>query len=306
MRVYVAGPMRSLPSFNFPAFDTASAALRDQGHDVVNPAEHDRDNGFNPTGMTGHEDLTAQGFDLRAALAWDLDQITRCDAIFLLDGWQRSSGARAEYALAQALGLQVASDESRRDDGYACWYSIDDFEAVGHGLTAPEVDAPAASPSGEVRSVSTTGGEKGTKAERFDLIPTQALAKVARHYGAGAEKYAAHNWRRGYEWSKSYAAAQRHLNAFWGGEDTDAETGSPHMAAVAFHALTLLTFMDEQRVFDDRYRPEPEPPTHTGPVPRPLTTFELACAVAAEERVAQIIAVDEAVYSAAQGAGEAA
>lgn len=27
----------------------------------------------------------------------------------------------------------------------------------------------------------------------------------------------------------------------------------PHMAAVAFHALALLTFMDEQRVFDDRY-----------------------------------------------------
>ena len=34
----------------------------------------------------------------------------------------------------------------------------------------------------------------------------------------------------------------------------DAETGSAHMAAVAFHALALLTFMDEQPGFDDRYR----------------------------------------------------
>lgn len=109
----------------------------------------------------------------------------------------------------------------------------------------------------EVRSVSATGGEKGTKDERFDLIPTTALAKVARHFGIGARKYAEHNWRKGYEWSKSYAALQRHANQFWAGEDLDEETGSPHMAAVAFHALALLTFMDEQRPFDDRYRPSP-------------------------------------------------
>ena len=108
----------------------------------------------------------------------------------------------------------------------------------------------------EIRSVSSTGGEKGTKDERFSLLPTQALAKVARHYGIGARKYAAHNWRRGYEWSKSYDALQRHANAFWSGEDIDEETDSPHMAAVAFHALTLLTFMDEQRGFDDRYASE--------------------------------------------------
>ena len=117
----------------------------------------------------------------------------------------------------------------------------------------------------EVRSVSSTGGEKGTKDERFDLLPAEALAKVARHYGVGAQKYAAHNWRRGYEWSKSYAALQRHANAFWGGEDVDEETGSPHMAAVAFHALALLTFMDEQVNFDDRYFRHPLGGGHVEP-----------------------------------------
>lgn len=109
--------------------------------------------------------------------------------------------------------------------------------------------------SEEVRSVSRTGAEKGVKLEQYDLIPVEALAKVARHYGVGAAKYAAHNWRKGYEWSKSYAALQRHANAFWSGEDIDEETGSPHMAGVAFHALALLTFMDEQPDFDDRYKP---------------------------------------------------
>lgn len=105
---------------------------------------------------------------------------------------------------------------------------------------------------GEVRTTSATGGVKGVKPERYDLIPVGALAQVARLYGAGARKYQDHNWAKGYEWSKSYAAMQRHANAFWGGEDIDEEMGLPHLASVVFHALTLLTFMEEQRDYDDR------------------------------------------------------
>lgn len=106
----------------------------------------------------------------------------------------------------------------------------------------------------EVRTVSSTGGEKGVKPERYDLIPVEALAKVAQLYGFGAKKYAEHNWRRGYEWSKSYAAMQRHLNEFWSGVENDPETGLPHLAAVVFHALALMTFMEEHRKFDDRFK----------------------------------------------------
>jgi hypothetical protein len=110
----------------------------------------------------------------------------------------------------------------------------------------------------EVRSVSTTGGEKGTKLARYDLLPVGPLRQVAEHYGKGASKYADHNWRRGYEWSKSYAALMRHATQFWSGEDIDEETGSHHMAAVAFHALALLEYAESHPDFDDRYRaPEP-------------------------------------------------
>lgn len=108
----------------------------------------------------------------------------------------------------------------------------------------------------EIRTISSTGGEKGAKPQRFSLLPVEALEKVAELYGKGAAKYAAHNWRRGYDWSKSYDALMRHANAFWRGEDIDEEMQTPHMAAVAFHALTLLTFMEEQPDFDDRYKKE--------------------------------------------------
>lgn len=107
--------------------------------------------------------------------------------------------------------------------------------------------------SEEVRTTSATGGQKGTKLERFDLLPVGALTTLARHYGVGALKYDDNQWRKGYEWSKSYAAMQRHLTEFWGGQDIDPETGSPHMAAVAWHAFTLLTFMEDFPEYDDRF-----------------------------------------------------
>ena len=111
----------------------------------------------------------------------------------------------------------------------------------------------------EIRSVSSTGAEKGVKSAALDLVPTGPLLKLAEHYHAGAKKYASHNWRGGYEWSKSYAALMRHALAFWSGEDLDEETGSPHMAAVAFHAFALLEYMDTHPEFDDRYKRTPPP-----------------------------------------------
>ncbi len=97
-----------------------------------------------------------------------------------------------------------------------------------------------------------TGGEKNSKLARFDLIPTGPLWKLAEHYGEGAKKYDDRNWERGYRWSLSYAALNRHLNAWWDGEDFDEETGSNHMTAVLWHAMALLEFTETHPDKDDR------------------------------------------------------
>lgn len=110
MRVYISGPMRRKPEYNFPAFLAAAEFLRKEYPDAVlfSPAQRDLDSGFDPTGLTGNEDLAALGFDLRQALATDMDWIARtATTIYMLKGWSQSSGARAELALAEALGLEV-------------------------------------------------------------------------------------------------------------------------------------------------------------------------------------------------------
>lgn len=101
-----------------------------------------------------------------------------------------------------------------------------------------------------------TGGQKGSKDERYDLIPWVAMDEVARLYGAGAAKYDAHNWRKGYDWHLSYASMIRHAKAFWEGEDFDHDPSLPfpvhHLASVVFHALALITFRTEHPELDDR------------------------------------------------------
>ncbi len=113
MKIYVAGPMRGIPEFNFPAFHAAAAALRAAGHTVFTPAERDNERhgvDISKGNEAGDESVAAvqHGFNLREALAAELAYICRhADAVALLPGWENSKGANAERATAAALGLEI-------------------------------------------------------------------------------------------------------------------------------------------------------------------------------------------------------
>ena len=100
-----------------------------------------------------------------------------------------------------------------------------------------------------------TGGQKGVKPERLDLIPVDPLRQLGLVYGHGAAKYpdaTIPNYLRGYNWSLSYGAAMRHLRAFWSGENLDLESGLPHLAHLAWHAFALQEFVRLSLGTDDR------------------------------------------------------
>jgi hypothetical protein len=102
MKLYVAGPMRGHPLYNFPAFDAAAEILEAAGHEVVNPAELDRQIGFDPAGRGEISNKF-----LRDAMKRDLTAICECDGIAMLPGWEGSSGAYVEWTLARNLGLEI-------------------------------------------------------------------------------------------------------------------------------------------------------------------------------------------------------
>lgn len=109
MKIYLAGPMRGYENFNFPAFDYAAEKLRAKGFEVFSPAERDRDAygadiQNNPTG--DESKVTNPACTINDCMSADCEWICRhADAIALLPGWEKSSGANAELALSRAIGI---------------------------------------------------------------------------------------------------------------------------------------------------------------------------------------------------------
>ncbi len=100
-----------------------------------------------------------------------------------------------------------------------------------------------------------TGGQKGSKLARFDLIPPRPLWKLAEHYGRGAAKYAERNWELGYSFSLSFAAMQRHAWAFWNKAEINGEAyegDDYHLSAIAFHAFALQEYTQTHPEKDGR------------------------------------------------------
>jgi hypothetical protein len=349
---YIAGPMRSIPEFGFPAFDECERYLRlqDPTATVFSPANRDRSEGLDVSGLTGNENLDDLDFDLSAAFRDDFRFITEATHLVLLPDWSKSEGATTEKKVAELCGLEILyfgrtdrpacsgnpylyvnptaafSDEERgegmpemdhsdvadlrrelrRNPGFeakaGCWgemEAIPDPELSRLLAEEAEIEANAARtgaerylaarmknpeygdaylreaqrlagrmnsstyrPSvaeggraaayAETRVTSSTGGQKGQKDVQVSLLPVEALAETARVYAMGAAKYERENWRKGYEYHLSYDALQRHLMAFWGGEDNDPESGLPHLAHAAFHVNTLIVNLFSHPEFDDR------------------------------------------------------
>ncbi len=97
-----------------------------------------------------------------------------------------------------------------------------------------------------------TGGEKGQKDVRIHAIPWEALQELGRVYAFGEAKYADYNFRKGYRWSLSFDSLQRHLWAWWSGDDNDEESNLAHLAHACWHTFTLLLFSITERGTDDR------------------------------------------------------
>jgi hypothetical protein len=102
--VYIAGPMRGLPDCNFPAFDAARDRIATAGHIAVSPADHDRDLGIVPT--LGPDEMERRFVQLEG-WRWDIEQVADCDAVYMLRGWESSTGARAEHAIAVWLHKEI-------------------------------------------------------------------------------------------------------------------------------------------------------------------------------------------------------
>jgi hypothetical protein len=86
------------------------------GHEVINPADMDRERGFRPESWT-QDKLDAYDWsqlsgvlDHQQIVDEDLECLRGIDAIWMLNGWEKSKGANAEKAVAEWRQVQVFFD----------------------------------------------------------------------------------------------------------------------------------------------------------------------------------------------------
>src|SRR4030067_356291 len=107
MSLSIARPMTGYPQFNIPVFDAMAALLRDEGYDVVSPAELDDPEVraaslASPDGAL--QTLETHGQTWGDFLARDVKLFADdgIDGVVVLPGWAKSPGARLETFVADA------------------------------------------------------------------------------------------------------------------------------------------------------------------------------------------------------------
>lgn len=93
--------MTGIADYNYPAFHAAAHALREAGHEVVNPAE-----------------LNAGRTEWLLCMRRSVAALTECQTLALLPGWEGSPGSHLELYLAHRLSMRITKLDSahRLDD----------------------------------------------------------------------------------------------------------------------------------------------------------------------------------------------
>jgi hypothetical protein len=107
--------MTGRPQFNYPAFRVMAATLREEGFDVVSPAEMDDPEiqAISLASPDGRLDtVETHGQSWGDFLARDVKMLAddHIEAVVCLNGWEQSKGARLETYVGYLCGLPIVDE----------------------------------------------------------------------------------------------------------------------------------------------------------------------------------------------------
>ena len=207
-RCYLAGKMRGIEEYNFPAFHEATANLREQGWDVWSPAEREEQSGFNP--KTDEAQSTAY------YMRQDLPAVCESDAVIVLPGWEESVGARLEVHTAHECDIPVY----RYDTGELVERDAVSGAANAHGRSPNSTESRSASSS--VRQFET-GATRDTSEGKlayegfFSPLVLQERARYMHQHRVQSDGAlrAADNWQKGIPLEAYIDSGWRHFMDWW-------------------------------------------------------------------------------------------
>ena len=120
-RIYIAGKMKGLRNLGYQKFFVKAEELEADGWDTINPAAYPYDGvnveiGEDGKVTTTKDEEAVSDFTYHKVLYRDFILIEECDAIYMMTGWELSSGASCELAYAKLRGKEVIYET--KGDGY--------------------------------------------------------------------------------------------------------------------------------------------------------------------------------------------
>lgn len=92
MKIYISGKISGTDlTETRKRFAAVAKAIKRLGYEPVNPSEN---------GLTEHDTWEAH-------IVKDIATLLQCKAIYMLQGWQDSKGARIEHHIATEIGLPI-------------------------------------------------------------------------------------------------------------------------------------------------------------------------------------------------------
>lgn len=96
MRFYISGPITGAKGY-LRHFGAAEQALKNKGHEVINPTR----NSYVMPESASHAEY------MKVSIA----QLSCCEAILMLKGWEQSKGAREEFCYAVDHKMPIIFEE---------------------------------------------------------------------------------------------------------------------------------------------------------------------------------------------------
>jgi hypothetical protein len=238
-RIYIAGPMRGIPHFNFPAFDAAAVRFRAAGFAVINPADIDRDSDGPTTTPEQAEER------VRTYAERDTQALLTCTHIALLPGWETSTGAMAEYHFAKWIKLTIL-----------CAISGQPLEVKSVATAARKLDGFHAKPAIAATATHNPPNPKdriGKTKPPLHLVPSSSIIFEALAMGDGAEKYEPFNWRETAVEAMTYiGACKRHVEAWVDREELASDSLVHHLGHAKACLGIILDAMVNDKLIDNR------------------------------------------------------